>query len=324
MMVIDEATWKKNRERAMINEPEQKAVVFFSKGKEDLIISASYEGPTSNFAWVIPVPARPKVEILGGAIFHELAKLVQPVPLMMKSTPGAPPAADKTVTLLERKTVGAYDVSVLSATDGKALMKWLDSNKYHLPERAIKPINWYVSQRWTFVACRIKVPGAASGLRSGTLAPLRLTFAAKRPVYPIRLSYANPKAFSLLIYVIVPTSESSGRFNTLRAVSAPVWYANTSWVATLNRGQSRYPTLAKLSRDELQVYEQDNDNFNWFDCDRDYVWDLPGRGEATRRRANVGSKLVSSDRPAFPLAGARDLSPEFPGVPKDARAVYHP
>lgn len=103
----DEQSWRKHRERSMINEPDQKTVVYFSKGVEQLIISPSYEGPSADFAWVVPVPARPKVEILKGALFHELAKLVEPKPPVGRAAKSAPPHLHAGVTVLERKTVGA-------------------------------------------------------------------------------------------------------------------------------------------------------------------------------------------------------------------------
>lgn len=276
--MMDEQTWKQHRERVMINEAEQKAVVFFSKGTEQLIISPSYEGPTSNFAWVIPVPARPKVEILKGALFHELAKLVMPKPQLHKSrsdslSAGAPGG----VTVLERKTVGAYDVSVLQASDPKALMNWLRTNKYHLPEKAVKPMQAYISDRWTFVACRVKVPETAKGLKSGTLAPIRLTFKAENPIYPLRLSSANPKPFDLLVYVILRTSDTGGRKDKLSLAGSPD-RPDVSVVtfrrAVVAKGQKSYPTLAKLSSNELQVF-MEKTHPSPSQCVRDMVWTLP-------------------------------------------------
>lgn len=276
-----EQQWKQMRERSLINEPEQKAVVFFSKGTEQLIISPSYEGPSSSFAWVVPVPSRPKVEILQGAIFHELAKLVEParpkgrgdsaVPL--KSAPGA-------VTVLERKTVGAYDVSVLQATDGQALMKWLKANKYHLPEKAAKPMQDYAKQKWTFVASRIKVPADAKGLRNGTLAPLRLTFGAKKPVYPLKLSSVNPKRFTVQLYLVLPNAEIEGKPAT---IAKQGWNSQweTRWAATASGypwNRRDYPTLAKLYNGEMQIYRQSCYALPE-DCTADIVWTLkPKKG----------------------------------------------
>ena len=277
-MMPSEAAWKQMRERSMINEPEQKAVVFFSRGREDLIISPSYEGPADRFAWVMPVPSRPRVEILKGAIFHELAELVMPPESRVTGRKVLSTGAAPGVTVLERKTVGAYDVSVLSATDSGALLKWLRANKYHLPPKAAGPVKDYVKERWTFVACRVKAPGLAKGLRTGTLAPIRLTFAAKQPVYPLRLSSANPAPFSTLVYLILPTSEVSRNVSTVSFASAPgrLAHRGTLRYATLKRGQSRFPTLSKLSHEEMQVFVE-REYWQPRDCTRDYVWDVPIR-----------------------------------------------
>jgi hypothetical protein len=283
-MFVSEAAWRRGRERAMINEPEQKAVVFFSKGREQLIISPSYEGKWSDFAWVVPVPARPKVEILKGAIFHELATLFMPKP-RSATLAGKAMLADGHVTVLERKTVGAYDVSVLAATDGKALVKWLAANKYHLPNSALGPINASVKDRWTFVACRVKAPAAAKGLATGTLAPLKLTFPTKSPVYPLKLSSANPKPFMVLVYLILPSRET-GKGNEGITVTGMPGSLGTDLVSlptTLRASRSKYPTLAKLSRDEVKIFFTRRRAAPEL-CKSDLVWSIqtPGRTVAAK------------------------------------------
>jgi hypothetical protein len=205
-----EAQWKLGRERSLVNEPSQKAMVMVRHGIETLVISPGFTGNAADFAWVIPVPKRPRVSIVKGALFHELAKLAEPdypseaqgMKAAGADMAGRPRAA---VTVLERKPVGAYDVSVLAATRSGALLRWLMENNYHMPPAAIGPIAQYVREGWAFVACRVRVPESARGLATGTLAPLKLTFPSKRPVYPMRLSSINPKAFDVLVYVITDT-----------------------------------------------------------------------------------------------------------------------
>ncbi|MBI2843708.1 MAG: DUF2330 domain-containing protein [Armatimonadetes bacterium] len=141
IMIPDAKAARRALEQALIKEPEQKAVIFFRNGVEQLIISPSYEGATDRFAWVVPVPARPKVEIVEGAIFHELAEITTFQVMSMGPASGEKSSRnDASVRVLERKTVGSYDVSVLSAGDGAALMKWLSGNGYHLPQKAAKPV----------------------------------------------------------------------------------------------------------------------------------------------------------------------------------------
>lgn len=285
MMVMTEEQWRQHRERSMINEPEQKAVVFFSKGTEQLIISPSYEGSASSFAWLIPVPSRPKVEILKGAIFHELAKLVIPKRPDTKGRGDLQTAVPKAagVTVIERKTVGAYDVSVLSATDSQALMKWLATNKYHLPPMAEGPVRGYIADKWTFVACRVKTPSNAKGLQTGTLAPLRFTFKTKKPVYPLKLSSANPKPFDLLVYLVLPTAEVGGA-ETISVTGIPrVQGSSKTYRSAVASGyawkRKAYPTLAGLYKGEMQIYVQRGYPNPW-DCTQDIYWTLPSRSSA--------------------------------------------
>ena len=73
--------------------------------------------------------------------------------------------ASAKVRVIERKTIGDYDVSVLSATESKSLLTWLKENKYHLPEKAAKPVEEYIKENWVFVACKIKPHDNAGGQR---------------------------------------------------------------------------------------------------------------------------------------------------------------
>src|SRR5579859_3975564 len=94
-LMPSDTAWRQQRERSLINEPDQKALIYFHNGQEQLVISPSFDGAVGEFAWVVPVPARPQVKILNGAPFHELARLVEPEPprqdrmAMMKAMPSA-------------------------------------------------------------------------------------------------------------------------------------------------------------------------------------------------------------------------------------------
>ena len=73
-----EKAWRESREKSLVSEPTQKAVLMLDRGVETLIVSPGFAGDAADFAWVIPVPKRPKVEIVKGALFHEMARLVEP------------------------------------------------------------------------------------------------------------------------------------------------------------------------------------------------------------------------------------------------------
>jgi hypothetical protein len=268
--------WQQERERALINEPAQKAAIFYDGGQERLIISPSYQGPAGDFAWVVPVPARPQVKILKGALFHELERIVEPAPPPMvrgnsQLRSEAKAMARPPVIVLERKTVGAYDVSVLLATDPNALRKWLDTNGYALTPNAERPLAEYVREQWTFVACRVKAPANAHGLQSGTMAPLSLTFPTPRIVYPMRLSAVNPRPFALLLYLLRRPGSASPHLDAWPGTRPPS--LRTAHVNLLADAYGTYPTLASLGVPTLDIL--------WLrgtvapqDCTRDYLWTL--------------------------------------------------
>lgn len=282
----NEWSWAKSPEHSLINEPEQKAAIFFAKGKERLIISPSFEGSAGDFAWVVPVPARPAVRIIKGSLFHELKDIavsqLQEIPHRM-SAKG--PSGSPDVNVMERKTVGAYDVSVLSSTDGKALIRWLKANKYHVPEKAGKITEYYTKKKWVFVASRIKAPGdSKKGLRDGTLAPLSLEFPSKHPIYPMRMSAINPGQFKVVVYLLLPSDEFQGRvptdYYTALLAMGPLVFRSTSYLTKIRPnsrkyliGPKVYPTLDKLSRDELTVCVL-TQTFSPSDCTEDITWSL--------------------------------------------------
>src|SRR6266571_4576714 len=101
-----------------INEPTQKAIIVFDEGREDILLQVKYEGSLEEFGWLIPVPTLPKVERGSMKPFYELSQLTQrhwgefdAVTGMKQGTGGAAEA----VKVIEIKTVGAYEVAILSA-----------------------------------------------------------------------------------------------------------------------------------------------------------------------------------------------------------------
>jgi hypothetical protein len=292
IMVPSRADWKTERERALINEVDQKAAVLFRPDlqRETLLISPSYRGLARDFAWVVPVPARPRFSIVQGAPFHELATLTYPRGLDQER--GRAPAAavgaamKSSVRVLERRTVGAYDVTVLAADAPNALRDWLDRNDYYLPPAVVGPLSAYVRERWTFVACRIKNPdNARTGLLTGTLAPLKLTFPTSRPVYPMRLSAANPEPFNVLVYVLTPDPERGLMGAFRRPTSSGLTLAAgprgrgagsvTARRATYTPGPAMaqdFPTLAGLLGDRITGVYVERRTIAPADCTADYAW----------------------------------------------------
>src|SRR5579862_9881091 len=95
-------------ERDYVTEVDQKAAIFYSGNTETLVISPSFQGKASSFAWVVPVPSRPRVSIVQGALFHELSSIAyinqtQPEPQARAESKEL--SASSAVTVVERRTI---------------------------------------------------------------------------------------------------------------------------------------------------------------------------------------------------------------------------
>lgn len=303
-MMPSNSAFRMRRERSYINEPEQKALIYFHNGTEDLVISPSFQGAPSDFAWVVPVPAIPKVEVLRGAPFHELVRWAFPQPIgatggrfneAAKSAMGANPS----VQVIEEKNVGAYHVAVLRSTDSNALGNWLADNQYHLPEAAIPAMNQYIHEGWTFVASKIKNEYFGNGLSQGVLAPLRLTFAANHPIYPMRLSAANPYPFKVLIFLayepgLIPESTyqltperspitiEESKNNASPGRSRPHNSLSARKLSTLYSNNHSMPSVLKLCPYGVTLFVQELNNFSPQNCTKDLEW-TSGNSRGTNR-----------------------------------------
>jgi len=229
--VVPKFVWDKHKD---INEPMQKAILVYDAGREDLILQVKYEGPVEEFGWLIPVPNLPTVQQGSMKCFYELSRYTQehfePRRPRGRTNGGTLSAAGmaepEPVKVIEVKTVGAYEVAVLSTKDAGALEKWLAANNFYFPTNKTDVIDGYVKQEWYFIAARINLgkgdsfhlaaespkgkalPDSAFATRvklaSGELHPLQISFASDRCVFPLKISSINGQPSEVQVYVLSP------------------------------------------------------------------------------------------------------------------------
>ena len=232
--VAPKFVWDKHKD---INEPAQKAIIVYDAGHEDLILQVKYEGPVAEFGWLIPVPNLPTVEKGSMECFYELSQFTQrhfepPYSFgkTQRITLGVNDGArnsEPPVKVIEIRTVGAYEVAVLSTRDSGALAKWLDANQFYFPTNKTEVLDDYVKRHWYFVAVKINLDrsegfqlksestrgrkAAKAGdstelkaLAAGELYPLQISFASDCCVYPLKISSVNGQPSEVQVYVLSP------------------------------------------------------------------------------------------------------------------------
>jgi hypothetical protein len=133
---------------------------------------------------------------------------------------------EEAVKVIEIKTVGAYEVAVLSARDSGSLARWLQAHDYSLPEGKSQIVDDYVRRGWYFIAAKIELnkgigfkavsnaaardPTAAtkarksiqSRLSSGELHPLLISFDTPTCVFPLKISAVGGKPSEVSLYLL--------------------------------------------------------------------------------------------------------------------------
>ena len=226
-------------------------VVMMREGtKTVLSMRNNYQGPTEDFAMVIPVPqvlSEESVKTLDDAIFARMNKFSAPRMVeyhernpcanrgrrgfgMKKSmsrdmmAPVQERAAteeESTVTIEAQFEVGEYEILILSAKESNGLEKWLLSNKYNIPEGAAKVLAPYIAQGMYFFVAKVnakKVKFDAKG--NALLSPLRFNYDSKDFSLPVRLGLLNADGAQDLIVHIV-SRESRYKVANYKNVAIP-------------------------------------------------------------------------------------------------------
>src|SRR5215831_10010425 len=215
--------WNKQKD---INEPTQKAIILHDNNQEDLVLQVKYEGPAEDFGWLIPVPARPEVRKGSMEPFYELSRLTQrqfredQMNHTMAASLGG--SHDEEVKVIEIKTVGAYEVAVLSTANSSALADWLAAHQFNFPKEKQSVLDQYVQRHWFFVAARVnpegngftvktavKSPdkisaGTRNKLANGELHPIIISFPSEKCLFPLAISSVNGAASEISLYVLSP------------------------------------------------------------------------------------------------------------------------
>ncbi len=201
-----------------IYEPDQKALLIYYGGEENLFIQVGYKGRASDFVWLIPTPSVPQVLRCDFPVFHTLHEVTAPLikywldpcgpngnTFFFRARSAETCGPRTAVEVVDQRTVGIYDVVVLHARDAGDLLLWLRTHRYMVANKAVPILSDYVRRGWVFTAARISTSEHGSSARKldeGTLEPLLLHFRTDRPVYPLRISRANPGRTRLLLYVV--------------------------------------------------------------------------------------------------------------------------
>ena len=194
--------------------------IIFSKNADQTVtavVQIQYQGPSQEFAWVLPVPGIPEVKVSSDLAFTRLQQASNPqytfttvVEGRCKQVRGDSassgsagfPSSDNDgaggaggsggVNVLASGTVGPYDFVVIepdmSYEDvGDVIVDWLTSEGYDVvppggdPDDISTLLGGYLHAGMNLIAFRL-----TKGNDAGTIRPIRITYESDQPMIPIR------------------------------------------------------------------------------------------------------------------------------------------
>ena len=167
---------------------------------------------------------------------------------------GAGGAQSSNVTVLSTQKVGGYDVSVLRAGDPGALAAWLSKEGLTaLSQDANAIVGEYIEDGWCFAVARLR--RGAKG--PATPHPLRVTFPAEKPVYPMRMTRIAGTLTHVELYVVAEQMSVADGFRIVSADRYAAWLLDSEekWFAFRMRtgGAFIFPGRLIHFRDESRL-----------------------------------------------------------------------
>lgn len=173
-------------------------IVFVDEGDGTVstYVEIMYQGAPEDFAWIVPVPAVPELDVWDGGAFNGLDLATQPRfqgnfgCLQAEADgaggdPNAPPGDrdNDGVDVLAREQVGPFDTATITSRDPRALVEWLRTNGFRILPEMEPFVALYTAEQMKFVAMKLQ-PGQGVD----AIAPIKMTYASGGMVVPLRLT----------------------------------------------------------------------------------------------------------------------------------------
>lgn len=204
--------------------------IIFSDNADDTVtalVQIMYQGPSEEFAWVLPVPGTPDVGVSSDTAFDRLQQATNPNYRMNTTVEGecgtrsnfgaddmassggavnnasAPEDQDDGVDVVDSGRVGPYihtTISVDPSSDDPAdvAVDWLERNSYDVSALGADVIRPYLEDGMNLIAFKL-----TKNADSGDVRPVTLTYPAELPMIPIKLTaVAAQSDMGVLVWVL--------------------------------------------------------------------------------------------------------------------------
>jgi len=225
-------------------------IIFADNGDGTItaIIQIQYQGPSESFSWLLPLGSVPEGDELGvgsDLAFTLLQSATNPqynltteiegtcgrnidVPSEQDVSPGGF-ESDPSVNVDASGVVGPYEWTVISVDPNVAdpaapAADWLTQNGYDIPDGGDSLIGPYLADGMHLLALRL-----TKDADTGSIRPIRITYAASAPMIPIRLTaVAATEDMGVMTWALSSARAVPFNYNALELNEARINWFNAS------------------------------------------------------------------------------------------------
>ena len=215
-----------------VDQAAERVIFTMDEGTVTTYVQINYVGSAEDFAWVLPMPAVPKVETAEMSMFRDLDRLTQPVyiaprapdclrrPMPAMAAPASARAEGGT-TVLASGEVGPFGYHVVTSPDPDDLVKWLRDNSYHITDEMVPLVKAYTDEGLIFLAMRLR-----QGQGSNDIVPVKLTYESSLPAIPLRLTaVAATPDMPVIVWIFAKDQTQSINFTPITIADSEVRFS---------------------------------------------------------------------------------------------------
>jgi hypothetical protein len=290
-------------------------------------VEIAYQGEPEGFAWVVPVPSVPALDVWHGGAFNALDLLTEPqfdIPWGCFAEAGADADADGApnddrgeVEVLDQRRVGPFDTATIESDDPRALVEWLRLNEYRITPAMEPFIAMYTREGLKFLAMKL-----APGEGTDAIQPIKMTYNAISPMVPLRLtSVAAQLEMGVKVWVLGTSRYGAAGLPDVVIDDADLRFDPNTWqtnylalVARKVDGNGGKGFITEFAGQTAPLAQQVRDSFvpEWAGQEavdaRDALAELlASRPYVTRLYTRLSPEEMDHD-PAFVAVGGGDVS----------------
>lgn len=281
-----------------------------------------YAGDPEDFVWVLPIEGETLVELASNAFFEALdgttaltlqgnfAPLATGCPdpcddgrsfgSAADSEGGGPPP----VEVYGEAVVGPYETATIGSEDPNALVDWLRTNGYSVPDSIQPIISHYVELGLNFAVLRLSPNAGVSQMQ-----PVRITTPGMMPVFPLRMVAAGVEGkVGLELYILGEGRYEAQNFTVTQVDPSDLYY---DWdTGRFNYNEAFDQAIADAGdRAWVAEYAQPSDRFRSFI--ESYVSRDPETGEVLGTAADDWAVVTRSIENPYLTKLRTDLAAAF-------------